>query len=128
MVEDNNEYDFSMHLAQRFENLLNAKETGDIPGFENVLNDVKKILRSNPSILKGFQADEHKTKDQMNELFTALRNHLTKALDNKTDENMILDADQALQLFRNDYNMLQMQYMENILDSITSYYTDKNME
>jgi len=122
MVEQN--YDFNMHLAQRLENLLNAKEAGDIPGFENVLNDIKKLQRQNPDLLKGFLTDETKTKDQIKELFESLRNHLNKALENKNNENMILDTDQALQVFRNDYNMLQLQYMENILDSITSFYTE----
>ena len=120
----NDEYDFNVHLAQRFENLLNTKEAGDIPGFENVLNDVKKLLRENKDLLKGFKADEHKTKTQLDELFTSLRNHLGKALENKNNENMILDTDQALQVFRSDYNNLQLQYMENILDSITSYFHD----
>lgn len=122
MVTD--EYDFNMHLAQRLENLLNAKEAGDIPGFENVLNDIKKLQRQNPDLLKGFLSDETKTKEQINDLFSSLRNHLNKALENKNNENMILDTDQALQVFRNDYNMLQLQYMESILDSITSFYTE----
>jgi len=122
MVTD--EYDFNMHLAQRLENLLNAKEAGDIPGFENVLNDIKKLQRQNPDLLKGFLSDETKTKEQINDLFSSLRNHLNKALENKNNENMILDTDQALQVFKSDYNMLQLQYMESILDSITSFYTE----
>ena len=113
-------YDMLMHLPQRIENLLNAKESGNLDGFEYILNDIKKLMKDQ-NFDKGLEKDLDGLKTTMDTMTKDIRETLKEALESKNDDEVIQILMTLSNAVKENYTNSQLKYMDDALESVISY-------
>ena len=113
-------YDMLMHLPQRIENLLNAKESGNLDGFEYVLSDIKKLMKDQ-NFDKGLEKDLDGLKNTMDTMTKDIRETLKEALESKNDDEVIQILMTLSNAVKENYTNSQLKYMDDALESVISY-------
>jgi len=113
-------YDMLMHLPQRIENLLNAKESGNLDGFEYILNDIKKLMKDQ-NFDKGLEKDLDGLKTTMDTMTKDIRETLKEALESKNDDEVIQILMTLSNAVKENYTNSQLKYMDDAVESVISY-------
>jgi len=119
-------YKMEAHIPSQIETLLHHRSNADITSFEYILDGIRIMMKEHQSFLDALDADMKKRVDESNNLFTETKKLILTAFKNKTDEEGVTYVHGVVSQLEQAYNALELQYMNDVLTTCSSYQQDDN--
>lgn len=109
------------HAPNQIETLFQHRNNADVATFDYVLQGLKILMKDHTDFLNGLKQDQQKREQQSKELFQEAKKTILTAFKDKTEEEGVNYVHAVLSNVEQAYNALELEYMNNVLTTCTSY-------